>query len=80
MHKHWHGGAGLHGYLYQDGPHYFKTREDAIAYFADSYDLCEGDQQILRLDRYLELSLEDDGNAYIEISPCDEGCKPEDCE
>ena len=39
MSAHYHYGAGLHGYLYQDGPHWAETREDAVQALTSDYSL-----------------------------------------
>lgn len=75
---HWIGGAGLHGYLYQEGPEYFGSLEAAVDHFADAYYLGRGRRARLKRDRSLELDLDRDGNEYIEINdfPCTgDGCE-----
>ncbi len=39
MSAHYHYGAGLHGYLYQDGPHWAETYEDAVQALTSWYSL-----------------------------------------
>ena len=76
---HYHYGAGLHGYLYQDGPHYADTFGEAAEALAESYSLGRDRKRRLRRDGYIELALRRDGNEYCEIAECaDPACKPED--
>ena len=81
MPDHYHYGAGLHGYLYQDGPHTTKKYLDAVESLVSSYDLGRRRAKQLAEDGYLELSLKRDGNEYCEIAACTEdGCTEEDDE
>ena len=77
MSTHYHYGAGLHGYLYQDGPHTADTREAAINALAESYELGAKRKRTLARDGYLELKLSRDGNEYCEIIACSDigGCR-----
>ncbi len=79
MSAHYHYGAGLHGYLYQDGPSYAETRADAVSALADNYGLGRVRRAALNRHGYLELSPRSEGNEYCEVSgPCDGGCDPVD--
>ena len=81
MPDHYHYGAGLHGYLYQDGPHTTETYLDAVESLASSYDLGRRRAKQLAENGYLELSLKRDGNEYCEITECTErDCTGEDDE
>lgn len=76
-HTHVHYGAGLHGCLYQDGPHYAESFGDARDALVESYSLKGKRVKILDRDGYLELSLKRDGNEYCEITACSDDCEPE---
>ena len=80
MAKHFHSGAGMHGCLYQDGPHYHATYQEAVDSLAETYNLSKGRKADLKRDSYLELNLRRDGNEYCEVTECGDACKPEDCE
>ena len=78
---HYHYGAGLHGYLYQDGPHTAERYEDAVESLVSAYELGKRRTKQLTEDGYLELSLKRDGNEYCEITECTErDCPGEDDE
>ena len=75
---HYHYGAGLHGYLYQDGPYTAETYDDAVTALVESYDLGRNRAASLARYGYLELNLDRDGNEYCEITDCnDETCDRE---
>ena len=75
--RHYHYGAGLHGYLYQDGPHYADTYRNAVRSLVDMYELDPKSARDLAQNGYLELDMERDGNEYCEITDCEGDC-PED--
>ena len=71
---HYHYGAGLHGYLYQDGPYIVDDYQSAVRSLVDAYDLNPGSARVLARNGYLKLDMERDGNEYCEITACDEDC------
>lgn len=76
---HYHYGAGLHGYLYQDGPYMAETLKEAVDALADSYGLGRTRKAELKRNLSLELNLKRDGNEYCEIIECYEtDCDGED--
>ena len=77
---HYHYGAGLHGYLYQDGPYYSQTLQEAVDALADSYGLGRTRKATLKRNHSLELNLDRDGNEYCEIQECSDNCSAEDYE
>jgi hypothetical protein len=60
-------GAGLHGYLYQDGPNFFTDEESAVQYLVEAYELTEDQEADLRETGYVALDPDVHGNEYAEI-------------
>lgn len=66
---HYIGMAGLHGCL-PACCEVFKTAGAAADYLRDVHELSKNKRKRLRRDSYLELSLEQHGNEYCEITEC----------
>jgi hypothetical protein len=62
-------GSGEHGCLYDSGPHYAETLQDAVEGLAQTFELGRTRKARLKKNLYLELSTAD-GAAYCEITPC----------
>ena len=75
---HYHYGAGLHGYLYQDGPYRTDNYDSAVGALTTTYDLGRVRRERLDRDGYLEMNLDRDGNEYCEIISCSAECPEAD--
>jgi hypothetical protein len=62
-------GSGEHGCLYDNGPHYAETLQDAVDGLAFTFELGRTRKARLKRNLYLELNTKD-GAAYCEITPC----------
>ena len=78
--KHFHYGSGEHGCLYDNGPHYAATLQDAVDSLAQTFDLGRTRRATLKRDYYLELNASRDGASYCEITACSDDCDPDDYE
>lgn len=67
---HYHYGAGLHGSLYEYGPHTTYDYDQAVDDLADTHELGRRRRAQLKRDGYLEMNLHRDGNEYCEIVEC----------
>jgi hypothetical protein len=65
-------GSGEYGCLYDDGPHYAESLQDAVSALAETFDLSHRRQAELKRNRSLDLNPRRDGASYCEISEC--GC------
>lgn len=68
--KHWIGGAGLHGYLYQYGPQVYRTKKAGAEDLASTHDNPRGMKTGLMRDGGFEMNLHEDGNEYAELYEC----------
>lgn len=78
MNTHYHFGSGEYGCLYDNGPCFAETKEQAVESLADTFELGRTRKATLRRDNYLDLNPGRDGASYCEITVCHEDCKAED--
>lgn len=69
--KHFISGSGEHGCLYDNGPNYHETLQDAVDSLSSLFDLGESRRTFLRRASYLSLNPRRDGASYCEIQECD---------
>lgn len=77
---HFHYGSGMHGCLYDNGPYYAETLQDAVEGLAFTFDLGRTRKAQLKKYRSLELNNARDGAEYCEITECNDDCNPDDYE
>lgn len=63
-------GSGEHGCLYDNGPHYAETLEDAVNALAETFEMGKHRKAALRKYLSLELNPRRDGAEYCEITEC----------
>ena len=64
-------GSGEHGCLYDNGPHYAESVEDAVESLAFTFGFGRARKATLQRNRYLDLNSRRDGASYCEINSCD---------
>lgn len=67
--RHYVYGSGEHGCLYDNGPHYAETLEQAVDRLAEIFELGRTRKAKLKREHYLEISRKD-GASYCEITEC----------
>ena len=75
---HFHYGSGEHGCLYDNGPFYAKTVQEAVDALAETFSLGRSRKAELKLNHSLEPRPHKDGAEYCDVVECAEDCNEDD--